>query len=515
MILINAGQHRSNDLGHFQRYVPVTIPFGLGMLACYLEAKGKSVKVIDECVTPVNEQVIRDSVKGEQTPYVFGISSLTANVRKAYEIARLIKSVYPDSKLMMGGIHPTVVPEEPLQTGVVDIVVRREGEEAVSTLYDRLYAGLDYTDVPSISYMTEDGEVVHNQNGPVIQSLDFAENFPYHHFDQHLDCYNLGFVMSTRGCPYDCIFCSQRSISGKSYRVMTPQSVVNWVDTLVNKYDQKFVDFWDDNFVVKKSWTRELCDLMAEEKSFRKAEFGCYTRGESITDEMLDYMKRAGFSTIGFGIESASNRLMAMVDKGETVEDNIRGVTMAKKAGFKCGGTFIMGLPTETKEDRRATYKLARKLDLDYARFNNATPYPGTQLYELGKKDGGLNLGENWDNLNAIGALANRSSLPYVPPGTDESQLRRDIVKANYFFWLRPKGIKTLLFNGNTTWFPIPNRWYLSPNEWWHLTKFCFVIAGKFVINVLPTPKEVFNSKNTSKEKGDDESFDNMVKQTN
>ena len=227
-----------------------------------------------------------------------------------------------------------------------------------------------------------------------------------------------------------------------------------------------------------------MCEAMRDNKFYTKTRFGCYTRGDTVNEEVLFYLKEAGFTTIGFGMETASERLMKNINKGETVEDNIRGVKLAKKFGFRVNATFIMGLPTETRDERLSTYKLARELSIDYARFNNACPYPGTKLYEIAKEENRLTVGKSWENLNTVGALVGSSNLPYVPLTCQENELRRDILKANYSFWLRPKSIFLLLMGKNQSGFILPQKWYLKPKEWFDLTKFSFMIFGRFLRNI-------------------------------
>jgi len=136
--------------------------------------------------------------------------------------------------------------------------------------------------------------------------------------------------------------------------------------------------------VVNKERTKQVCNLIVEKGYHKKADFGCQTRGDAIDQEILEHLKKANFTSIAFGMETGSERMMKIINKGETVEQNVRAARLAKEYGFKVMASFIMGLPTETKEERKMTFDLANSLDLDYAKFNNATPYPGTELYDIG-----------------------------------------------------------------------------------------------------------------------------------
>ena len=135
MILINPYYNRTQKLGIFARYVPVSVPLSIGTLAGYLLHQEKQVKILDEYITPITYEVLDDYIRDLSPPYIFGISCVSAAIGRGYELATMIKTKYPDSKIILGGIHPTVLPEEALATGYVDIAVRGEGEETLNLLY--------------------------------------------------------------------------------------------------------------------------------------------------------------------------------------------------------------------------------------------------------------------------------------------------------------------------------------------------------------------------------------------
>jgi anaerobic magnesium-protoporphyrin IX monomethyl ester cyclase len=487
MILINPQFDRIKKLGIFSRYVPISLPIGIGILAGYLIKNGKKAKIIDDQITPITEEVLAEYVKGLDGPYIFGLSCFTAGIFRGYELARMIKKYYPDSYVVMGGIHPTVLPEEVLACEAVDIVVRREGDETIIALYDILKQRADYQHILGISYKDTNGNIVHNADAPVLKDLNILPPFPYHLFEKHIDRYNLGFILSARGCPYDCFFCSQLRISGRQYRFTDPSRVIDELDLLINKYGQKNISFFDDNFVVNRDRTRELCNLMYERGFHKKAEFECQTRGDAIDEEILGYLKKAGFTTIAFGLETGSERLMKIINKGETVAQNVAAVKLAKKHGFKVMASFILGLPTETKEERKMAYQLAKDLDLDYAKFNNATPYPGTALYDIAVAEGSLNAGPNYENLSACGTFVegpfNNTPMAYCPKTANEKDLKKDILRANLYFWLQPKKIFKVLSSGGVSggWLNLPSRWYFKPKEWWGITRLGFRVLGSLL----------------------------------
>ncbi len=484
MILINPDYNRKQKLGGFSRYVPVSVPIGIGYLAGYLIEHGKTVRILDEEMVCVSDEMLGKYVKGLEQPYIFGLSCLTAGIGRAHELAHIIKTKYPDGKVILGGMHPTVLPEEVLRDRNIDIVVCGEGEEILNLLYERIKNNEDYSSIKGISFR-KDGFIVNNERAQ-LPDLEKMPKFPYYLFEQYSDRYELGFIASSRGCPYNCMFCSQRSISGRKYRFFPSELVIQYIEELIYKYNRPYITFVDDSFLMNKKRIMHLCEMMVQKDFHKKAIFDCQARGDTVSEQVLQSLREAGFRTIHFGIETASERLMKLIDKRETVQQVIEGVKLAKRFGFQVSGTFILGLPTETKEERKAAYRLAKELALDYVRFNNATPYPGTKLYEIAKEENRLNPGNNWENLNACGTLVEspfkETPLAYVPLTASQKELSHDILKYNLLYSFRPQSIFKILKEriGPAGWLTLPERWYLNPEEWSYLIKFGFRILCSF-----------------------------------
>jgi radical SAM superfamily enzyme YgiQ (UPF0313 family) len=484
MVLINAQGRRSEKLGMFSRYVPLSIPIGVAYLAAYLIDKGHQVKIWDEAIKMLTRDDIVALIEECPSPKVFGISCLTASISRGHLIARQIKEILPEAVVILGGIHPTVLPEESLNTGVVDFVIRKEGEVPLEALYSAIKNNKDYDGISGLTFR-RDGRIIHNPAlpGPDMDSLPA---FPYHLFEEHLDKYDFGFVVGSRGCPYNCIFCSQRSISGRRFTYRSAEKVVDDIELLVSRYNRKLITFSDDNMLTNKSRIREMCDLIQKRGLHTKASFQCQARGDDINEDILLRLKRANFVTLDFGLETASERLLVLIDKKLTVKRNVEALSLAKKFGFQLSGTFILGLPTETKEERYQSYKLARRW-LDYVRFNGATPYPGTRLYEIAKSENRLNVGKDWENLNACGVLVEGAfggkPLAYVPLGTTEVELRKDILKYNLMFSFRWQVVANLLSGkrGTSGWFNVSPRWFFDYKEWLHLMCLGYNIMGSWI----------------------------------
>lgn len=484
MLLINPSYNRKQKLGGFSRYVPISVPLGIGYLAAYLLKHENRVRILDEEIMSASAEAIDEYVSGLEQPYIFGFSCLTAGISRAHDLAGILKKRFPGCKVIFGNIHPTVLPEDVLADENVDIVVRGEAEEVLNELYGRIKNSKDFTDIKGISFR-KNGSFAHNESAP-LPDVEKIPKFPYYLFEQHSGRYELGFIASSRGCPYDCIFCSQRSISGRKYRFFPPETVIESIEELIFKYNRSWITFVDDSFLMNKKRVIELCDIILKKGLHKKAMFDCQARGDTVDEQILKLLREAGFRTIHFGIETATERLMKLIDKKETVQRVVDGIKLAKNCGFQVSGTFILGLPTETKEERRANYLLAKELSLDYVRFNNATPYPGTKLYEIAKKEGRFNVGERWGNCNACGTLVESpfkpNPLAYVPIGTSEDELRHDILKYNLFYSFRLKSILKILKEkvGPAGWLALPEKWYFKIEEWAYLLKFASRIFCSF-----------------------------------
>lgn len=173
MILINAQASRQEKLGLFSRYVPLSIPVGIGTLAAYLIQKGHRVTIWDDAIKQLTPDDIKELVKNHVKPYLFGISCLTASITRGHSIAKQIKEIFPDSVVIFGGIHPTVLPEDTLKTGYVDFVVRKEGEVSLESLYRALKNNENYEHINNLSF-NRDNKIIHN---PTIPGPDM-DSFP-------------------------------------------------------------------------------------------------------------------------------------------------------------------------------------------------------------------------------------------------------------------------------------------------------------------------------------------------
>ena len=464
ILLINPAINTKTQRKIVTDVIRATFPFSLGHLAGYLlQDKSVKLKIIDEHISPLEDKSLQKSISEMDEPRIIGITTLTATCARAYEIADRIKELAHDAIVVIGGVHASVLPGEGLNRKGVDVVVRGEGEVTFAELIDRIVNESDYSEIAGIS-IKRNGNIIHNQDRPLIKDLDSLPPFPYSLFEEHIDKY-AGFtsVQTSRGCPYGCVFCSQRSISGKSYRHVSSARAVKDMETLIARFDARLIRIMDDNIAANKMRLMELLNLIIEKGIHKQVSFEAPMRGDNMDEELLDKLKEANFSLLTFGLETASDRLMKLVNKGETVYDVVSAIKMTAQKGISTGTTLIFGLPTETNKDRWDAIKLVSSLPLDSVRFNILTPYPGTPVYNELHKENKVLIKEGWENFS-VQYMWEGDDLPYVPDGTNKYELMFFTMFANLLFYIRPSGIWKLLTKsaagGNVV--SLKKRWYFS-----------------------------------------------------
>jgi radical SAM superfamily enzyme YgiQ (UPF0313 family) len=486
MLLINPA--RAKFGGFLSRYVPVGIPVALGSLAAYLMKHGIRVRVADEEITTITPAVLRELVEGLERPYVVGLSCLTAHVARGYRLAAMIKAEFPDAQVIAGGLHPTALPEEALATGHIDWVVRGEGEAVLLELHQALRGGGDPTRLRGVSFR-RDGVVVHNPEAPLIPDLDAIPIFPYELFEHPR--YDMGFITSSRGCPYRCTYCSQRLLTGTTYRYKSAARIVEELTILVERYRQRQIVFYDDNFCFKAKRVVEVCQAIVAAGLHAKCAFSVQTRADNFPPDLVPVLAAAGFRHAGFGMETGVNRLARLIGKGETVEQHLEAVALGKRHGFDVSLFMIFGLPTETSQDRRAGYRVVQGARVQASKYNNLIPYPGTPIYEDLEASDRIHVAPGWTNFNSTlsvtHSIFDRTPLPYVPDTTSEFELKRDIVRYNLRTYLAPRAfLAILLGKKGPGWYRLPAGWYRQPRELWHLARVGAIVVTNALVAFLP-----------------------------
>jgi radical SAM superfamily enzyme YgiQ (UPF0313 family) len=496
MLLINPANRLYG--GILNRYTPLIIPMTLGCLAGVMIENGFDVRIYDEELQKITFHSLDDIVRGLPTPYVFGISVLTAQAARAYQLAQLLKEKYPDSTVILGGYHPTALPEEALSIKAVDFVVRGEGERSLVELYRALRSNEnDFSHIRGISFRKE-GRFYHSLDMSLIADLDTLPDFPYYLFRELLQRvesrkkYDWGFILTSRGCPYQCTYCSQRMLTGATYRFRSAEKVIAELNILINEFHTRQIYFIDDNLLVNKKRIQSLCQCMTERRLNEKCSFSLQTRADNLSSDLVLLLKKAGFSAVGLGMEVGTNRLAENIKKDQTVEDYYAAGTCAKEHGLEVNLYMMFGLPTETVEDRRKAFSVAKAMKPTLLKFNNLIPYPGTPIYESVCHSKRFNINGYWENftstLSEIAFISKkRQPLPYVPETTSEWELMRDIIKFNSLMMMRPQALMSFIVSKKGSgMLCAPLAWYKRPQEYFHLLKIGMALGIVLFIVMLP-----------------------------
>jgi anaerobic magnesium-protoporphyrin IX monomethyl ester cyclase len=443
-------------------------PLGLAYLAAVSEQRGDVVRVHDGDVEDISlEAIIR-----QFAPDVVGITANTTQIMAAWRDAGLVKSIC-DAAVVLGGPHPTTLPEESAAKPGVDVVVRSEGEVTwleLLTAFDRLSAQDPASSSPitavlqpiaGITYRDEHGTPVSTPDRPPIpaEELDKMPFPAWHLFSldlytnlqptvDHVEGRSLP-ILTSRGCPYRCSYCSQ--IGPRRWRARSAESVVAEWRWLVQEQGAAEIGVLDDSFNIERQRVLDICSRLVDEGLGEVPWIMINGIRANIADEeVLGAMVAAGCIRAAFGVESGNQEILnSVVDKHLTLDQIRAAFTAARAVGMETIGFFIVGLPGETEATMDDTIRFACELDPVVANFSIATPFPGTEMYET-VKAGGKILAETWDDFVFFEGKAR-----FEMPGLPAELVERKWKEAYRRFYLRPNRIARTLAR-KETWLRLP-----------------------------------------------------------
>ena len=409
------------------------LPFallGLGYLAAVLEKNQFEVDVVDCQVLKLSFEEFRSEL-GKRQPAIVGITSTTLTYKSGLKIAKIAKEVCPNCLTVMGGPHVTFWDYEALQEcPELDVVVRREGENTLLELVQRVEAEKGLQDVLGITYRKK-GKTVRNQDRPYIENLDELP-FPARHLwpmERLREYEDILYLAASRGCVYWCEFCSTVRMHGRKYRMRSTKNVVDELEFLHKTYGVDKFTFCDDAFTVDQARTEGLCrEIM---KRGLKITWNCGTRMDMLTKELLFKMKEAGCISVWFGVESGSQQVLDAMKKGISPELTTQVFSWIMEVGLKPVPNVILGFPGETKKSAWKTIKFVEKISPDDVGFYNvATPFPGTPMYDSVKENGWLRV-TDFDKYDTTTPI-------FETPWLSIKELGKLREAAFHHFYLRP-----------------------------------------------------------------------------
>jgi radical SAM superfamily enzyme YgiQ (UPF0313 family) len=420
-------------------------PLGLAYLASTLEKDGHSVKIIDALALGTSLSSIEHEVKKDK-PSIVGVTSTTPTIRDALMTVEAVKRACPNAVTVIGGPHVTFLPLETLKKcSQLDIVCVGEGENTIHELAQAVEDKAALSNVRGIVYRSGN-HIAEAPPQPLINDLDSLP-FPARHL-LPMSRYTvlgkkatIGHVITSRGCPFNCIFCASSLLFGRKFRARSPRNVIDEIEQVVSDYSPDTLEFTDDLFTLDHKRVEAICDEMKTRGL--DVPWACSSRVDTISRELLHKMKEAGCTFIYFGVESGSQRTLNQMRKGITIAKVEDAVKWAKKVGIETLASFIIGWPNETVDDIENTLTFARRLGTDYAQFSFATPYPGTELYNLAKKQK-LLLTDNWSEYTAGRPIIYTGEYP-------AEELSKLLLHAYKSFYLSPKILLRNLTKGRVS----------------------------------------------------------------
>lgn len=361
-------------------------PLGLGYIAAVLEENGyTNIQILDSHALAISFETYRNYIKRCNPDYI-GIQALTPNFYDALKAARLAKEENV-TMVTLGGYHPTAMPEEclTLGKGFIDLVFRGEAEYSTLEFIQCIERGKDWKKVDGISYIDKNNQIVHNPPAPLIKDLDSLP-LPSRHL-LPMDKYRIfgssfpaTSVITSRGCPYSCDFCSVSAFHNSKWRPRSPEKIADEIRFLREVMDLKATAFVDDLFFISK---RRVKKLSRELSRIKDIYWGATTRADIGEFELLNLMRRAGCRLVFVGVESGSQMILDNIHKKTSINQIENYFDNTRKARMDSLASVSFGFPGETRQSIIETIDwIINRLDPSLALFTLATPYPGTDFYK-------------------------------------------------------------------------------------------------------------------------------------
>jgi anaerobic magnesium-protoporphyrin IX monomethyl ester cyclase len=380
-------------------------PTGLLYLAAILKKNGHDVRLHDMDFETLDPDSFIESILNFK-PDLIGITATTPIFHKAVSIASSIKQK-SDIPVVLGGIHITICREEAFEKHPeFDYAVIGEGEATMLELVTALENGNDPTTVAGILFR-KNGHAVAAAPRPLIDDLNDL-SFPSRELIQKNDYMwvapgrgnvPIATIITKRGCPFRCSFCSQHSMFTRKVRYRSVENVLDELEVIVKVHGIDHIIILDDTLVIQRERMMKMCEGIHERKL--KFTWEGMARANLVDKELIETMANAGLVRISFGIESGNEDVLKNIEKGVTLDQIRDAYRWAKKAGIETRGSAIIGHPNETRKTAWQTIKFLRSLEhLDQVYINVMVPYPGTRVYELAKNGeaGYRLLDENYSN---------------------------------------------------------------------------------------------------------------------
>ncbi|GAB4544342.1 MAG: radical SAM protein [Thermodesulfovibrionia bacterium] len=419
-------------------------PLGLLYIASYLKQyTNHDVSIIDSQVEGLDYQSLSSRIATIK-PDVVGITAMTMTMVDVMKTVEIVKGIGKGIRVVLGGPHVHLFPEETVNLNGVDFLVLGEGEETFKELLEYIDDKSRLRKVPGIVFRTDDG-IINTGNRPAIKDLDrlpFPDRhlLPYKRYTSLLSKGNIATtIFTSRGCPFKCSFCDRPHL-GKVFRA---RSAINVVDEIEECYNMGIKDllFYDDTFTVNRKRVIDICNEII--RRGLDINWDIRARVDTVDEEVLRHLRDAGCQGIHYGVEAGTERILDVLNKGIKIEDVKRVFDLTRRYNIQILAYFMIGNPSETKDDIQRTFRVMKALNPDYVHITIFTPFPGTRLYLDGLKSGMIKR-DYWREF------AKNPRPDFIPPHWDEmftrEELQELLVEGYKDFYIRPSYILKRFF---------------------------------------------------------------------
>lgn len=378
--------------------IEISPPLGLCYIAAMARSAGHEVRILDMRISGQGEAAF-DSLLASWRPDIVGFSVFSYEAEAYLSLARQVRAALPDSRVVGGGPFAAADPEGALCNGLADLAVLGEGELVFVEALDRWRHGLDLQTLSGTAYYDGDTIIIN----PVTSYIEDLDALPLPAWDlidmeAYFDVPRQGFiakyrnyfsVFSSRGCPFNCIYC--HNVFGKRFRARSPESVLNEIEQLISRYGVREIQFIDDIFNLQRDRAEAILQGIIDRGWKLALAFPNGIRADMLDADFISLLKRAGTYKVSVAIESGTDRLQKLMHKNLSLDKAREGVSELVRQRILTHAFFMIGFPTETPAEASATAAFARTIDAHSASFFIVTPFKGTPLAKIIAADGKLN----------------------------------------------------------------------------------------------------------------------------
>jgi len=460
MLIVPDSDQSATNKAYRAALAPI-LPIGIAYIAAELEKNNIDVVIEDQFASKISNAALLEKIKRED-PRIIGFSCLTASMGNVRALIKMIKEYKSGITVILGNIHASVFGEQLIRQGAGDIAIEGEGEYKTRDVALAIRNNTPLRDIKGIIFRQGD-TVYHNPPADLIPDLDEVPYPAWHLVD--LSYYQryplLGLfgdavipVQASRGCPYQCFFCSQdKMYSRPRYRKV--DHIIDEIEYLHNKYGFKYFVFSDAFFPFSIAHGFEFCEKFIKRGLHKKIQWFAETRVDLVNRELMLLMKQSGLRLIMYGFEVGNQKVLDSLGKNTTLEQARSAMKYTKEAGVFCLGLFMLGMPGETKDTCEQTIRFAKELDCDIIKFNIAVPLPGSRFFDDYSR-------EHKDILTEVVSVERKFTSwsdwtkdsdkdIYAPEGMTGRDLIRLQRKAMFSFYMRPRIILRHLMRSSFT----------------------------------------------------------------